>query len=339
MNTGHCEIDGAIVMIEGSKNYYSILNTGSFSITNNGILNVINSEKDRQIRNGGDFSFTVAPGSCLARWTSTPVNPIYYTLTNISPSEATLSVTDNDDSILESGAMTNAGVDLIIQATSATKDVDYYTFSWDNGNNTDTKSPDANGKCKYQMPASDLTISAVLKNKPVPAPDPEPDPDPNPIVYHTVTLPEVEGATTDPVAGNYEVESWDSFRFYLTLLPEYDQSQPVVTTDRGDVLSPRTSDGAYVVKYVRSDVAISIDSIRKNPDPVANEIIREGLHISASGNRVCIETDRSETAIIYNLMGQPVASFEVQPGTNYHWLAKGVYIIAVGDSRCKLSNY
>ena len=172
----------------------------------------------------------------------------------------------------------------------------------------------------------------------IPAPTPEPTPEPDP-VYYTVTLPAVEGVTTDPEAGDYEVERWDNFHFNLTLLPDYDGSHPVVTTSLGETLEPDPINGAYVVKYLRSDVVISIGGIVKNPDPVGNEIIREGLQISVSGNRICIETDRPETALLYNLMGQLVASFPVQPGENYYQPQQGSYIIAVGECRRKLSVY
>ena len=57
---------------------------------------------------------------------------------------------------------------------------------------------------------------------------------------------------------------------------EYDQSEPIVTTDRGETITPRSSDGAYIVKYVRSNVEIFIDGVVKNPDPVANETVDTG---------------------------------------------------------------
>ena len=122
-------------------------------------------------------------------------------------------------------------------------------------------------------------------------------PDP---IYYTVTIPAVEGATTDPVAGEYQVESWSSFRFYLTLDSDYNQSEPVVTTDRGETLIPRTSDGAYIVKYVHDDVAISIDGIVKNPDPVANEELQtEGIRIYAANGYLHIHTSKPENATCY----------------------------------------
>ena len=123
-------------------------------------------------------------------------------------------------------------------------------------------------------------------------PDPvEPDPPYVPI-YYSVYLPQVEGAVTDPGPGEYEVESWSTFRFYLTLDSAYSESQPVVTTDRGETLQPRTSDGAYLVKYVRTDVEVFIDGIVQNPPPVANEAIAPAdalaPQIWAEGTMLCI---------------------------------------------------
>ena len=120
------------------------------------------------------------------------------------------------------------------------------------------------------------------------APDPEPEP-----TYYTVTLPSVEGATTDPVAGSYDVESSENFRFYLTLDADYNQSVPVVTTSRGETITPRTSDGAYIVKYVHSDLVISISGIAKNPPPVANAEIQSGTRIFTRDGSLFITTDRS----------------------------------------------
>lgn len=169
---------------------------------------------------------------------------------------------------------------------------------------------------------------------PTPDPDPVPDPDPTP-VYYTVTLPALEGATTDPVAGDYEVESWSSFRFYLTLDKDYDQSVPVVTTSRGEMIEPRTSDGAYIIKYVRTPVAISIAGIRKNTD-VANEAIEAGVKVWTEPSALCLETDRTEEVRIVTVSGSTVAVFEAKPGLNRRTLAPGLYIIQTPRTVCKV---
>ena len=167
-----------------------------------------------------------------------------------------------------------------------------------------------------------------------PTPDPNPVPDPTP-VYYTVTLPALEGATTDPAPGNYEVESWSSFRFYLTLDKDYDQSDPVVTTSRGETITPRTSDGAYLVKYVRSAVTISIAGIQKNTD-VANETIEAGVKVWTEPSALCLETDRTEEVRIVTVSGSTVAVFEAKPGLNRRALAPGLYIIQTPRKVCKV---
>lgn len=179
---------------------------------------------------------------------------------------------------------------------------------------------------------SPFVVAYVDKPKPNPKPDPQPQPDP---VYYTVTLPAVAGATTDPVPGSYEVEAWDSFRFYLTLDKDYDQSDPVVTTSRGETITPRTSDGAYLVKYVRSAVTISIAGIKKNTD-VANETIEAGVKVWTEPSALCLETDRTEEVRIVTVSGSTVAVFEAKPGLNRRALAPGLYIIQTPRTVCKV---
>lgn len=190
----------------------------------------------------------------------------------------------------------------------------------------------------------DVKISASFDVKstpdpePTPNPDPVPEPDPTPTIFHSVTLPQVEGATTDPIAGIYEVEAWSSFRFYLTLDKDYNLSEPVVTTDRGETITPRTSDGAYIIKYIRQPVEIHIDNIVKNPDPVANETIKtdpskvwtkEGyLHIiSATTGQLYIYTVEGKLQKIH-----PVTTGE----TITISLPEGFYIIRIGNEQFKV---
>lgn len=178
------------------------------------------------------------------------------------------------------------------------------------------------------------TRSIELKEPEQPEPEPDPVPpiiDPDPI-YYTVTIPSLEGATTDPVAGEYQVESWSSFRFYLTLDSDYSQSEPVVTTDRSEMLTPRTSDGAYIVKYVRTDVAISIDGIVKNPDPVANEELKtEGIRIYAGGGYLHIQTPKPEKVYIFTPDGRLKTMLPVTDSGERIALPKGVYFVKAGE--------
>ena len=170
-----------------------------------------------------------------------------------------------------------------------------------------------------------LTLPATATVNSIPDPDPEP-------TYYTVTLPSVEGAATDPVAGSYDVESSDNFRFYLTLDADYNQSVPVVTTDRGETITPRTSDGAYIVKYVHSDLVISIGGIVKNPPPVANAEIQSGTRIFTRDGSLFITTDRPMQVQVIALTGQLIRSLDLPVGTTrVDALATGVYIVRLDD--------
>lgn len=170
-----------------------------------------------------------------------------------------------------------------------------------------------------------LTLPATATVNSIPDPDPEP-------TYYTVTLPSVEGAATDPVAGSYDVESSDNFRFYLTLDADYNQSVPVVTTSRGETITPRTSDGAYIVKYVHSDLVISIGGIAKNPPPVANAEIQSGTRIFTRDGSLFIITDRPARAQVFALTGQLIRSLDLPVGTTHvDALATGVYIVRLDD--------
>lgn len=184
----------------------------------------------------------------------------------------------------------------------------------------------------------DITLSAEFEAKSGGGNEGDGGGSTTPTVYHTVTLPAVEGATTDPIAGDYEVEAWGSFRFYLTLDKEYDKSEPVITTDRGETIQPRSSDGAYIVKYVRSDVQILIDGIIKNPDPVGNETVTANQSkVWAAEGYLHIEAGTDGQAYIFTADGRLQ---KLQPLTAGQAIAlplpEGVYLVRIGDERFKV---
>lgn len=225
-------------------------------------------------------------------------------------------------------------------------DVSYQWQKQENGSWTDVSNPytratvtgspgfttNISGTYRCRITVEKGSVSTTLLTLPATAtvnsaPDPEPEP-----TYYTVTLPSVEGAATDPVAGNYDVESWDNFRFYLTLDADYNQSVPVVTTSRGETITPRTSDGAYIVKYVRSDLVISIGGIVKNPPPVANAEIQSGTRIFTRDGSLFITTDRPARAQVFALTGQLIRSLSLSAGTTHvDPLTDGIYIVRLSD--------
>ena len=261
---------------------------------------------------------------------------LLYTVTIAPFSNGTLSITRQDP---QSGLTTVNNNDLVSYNTeltiTATPDADYELKA------LTVNGSDFSSGSVYTV-NSGITVKAEFSKKGTdPVPDPTPTPDPSPVpptVYYTVTLPAVEGVTTDPSAGDYEVEAWSSFRFYLTLDKDYDLSEPVVTTDRGETIAPQSSGGAYIVKYVRSDVQIFIDGVMKNPDPVANETVKTNLSkVWATEGHLHIEAATDGRAYIFTADGRPQKIQPVTAGETITLpLPEGVYIVLIGDERFKV---
>ena len=243
----------------------------------------------------------------------------------VSPTGGTLKVTDKDGNELSDGSKIVSGTLLTLSYTESPN----YRFSeYLSGSSADNLRTLSGNT--IQISDADLYLSARFNYE-----DPTPPPPPAPI-YYSVFLPSVEGAVTDPVAGTYDVESWSTFRFYLTLDTAYSQSQPIVTTSRGETLQPRTSDGAYLLKYVRTDVEVYIDGILLNPPPVANEPIRAAApepEIWSEDACLCIRLPEgmpTSPVRIFTPEGRLLDSFRSTPGLMRRQLPTGIYIVQVG---------
>ncbi|WP_455638451.1 GLUG motif-containing protein [Parabacteroides sp.] len=256
-----------------------------------------------------------------------------FTITFDTPDNGTLTVTAQDGSSITTGNKVLGNTQLTIKAEPSDN-----TYKLDEllVNNVSFTSGD-----KLTV-SEDITIFATFSKsepdpEPEPGPEPEPTPEPEPApVYYLVTLPGIEGVTTDPVAGDYEIEAWDSFRFYLTIDAAYSQSEPIVTTDRGETIEPRSSDGAYIINFVRSDIQISIDGIVKNPDPVANETIETNdTKVWAEGACLHLHTAKRESILIYSYNGTLLNSFTLL-GDQTVYYPQGNYIVVAGGKRFKV---
>ena len=250
----------------------------------------------------------------------------------VSPTGGTLKVTDKDGNELSDGSKIVSGTLLTLSYTESPN----YRFSeYLSGSSADNLRTLSGNT--IQISDADLYLSARFNYE-----DPTPPPPPAPI-YYSVFLPSVEGAVTDPVAGTYDVESWSTFRFYLTLDTAYSQSQPIVTTSRGETLQPRTSDGAYLLKYVRTDVEVYIDGILLNPPPVANEPIRAAApepEIWSEDACLCIRLPEglpTSPVRIFTAEGRLLDSFRSTPGLNRRQLPTGIYIVQVGKTVRKVA--
>ena len=251
----------------------------------------------------------------------------------VSPTGGTLKVTDKDGNELSDGSKIVSGTLLTLSYTESPN----YRFSeYLSGSSADNLRTLSGNT--IQISDADLYLSARFNYE-----DPTPPPPPPAPIYYSVFLPSVEGAVTDPVAGTYDVESWSTFRFYLTIDTAYSQSQPVVTTSRGETLQPRTSDGAYLLKYVRTDVEVYIDGILLNPPPVANEPIRTAApepEIWSEDACLCIRLPEglpTSPVRIFTAEGRLLDSFRSTPGLNRRQLPTGIYIVQVGKTARKVA--
>lgn len=187
----------------------------------------------------------------------------------------------------------------------------------------------------WDVAGNEATISDIIftLNDPETPPDNNTDwtPDNNPQpVYYNVTLPDIEGATFDRGAGDHEVEAWSSFIFHLTLAEGYKKnSHPVVTTDRGETIAPRQSDGAYVVGAVRSDVNVSVSGIvPDNATGIAD--IESATRIRVVGRTLHITVSKEAEAYICDMSGCMLPLQKLAPGTNrVNVKSPGIYIIKI----------
>lgn len=328
-------IQGAEVTInQGDRD--AIYNFETFNINSNGTLNIITPTNANPIYNyPGTSKFTLEPGATFLTWQKDATKPTAYILTYSDPSEGNLLIRDQNGITIPSKVNIGAGTVLTAIVSNNSKDIENVTYTLPGGSVANATYSDIDGTYTFTMPAAATTVSVVFKADP--EPEPEPDDDSGntgvitPTVYYTVTLPEVEGVTLDPGAGDYDVESWSTFRFYLTLAPEYDQSLPIVTTDRGETITPRQSDGAYLVKYVRTNVAITIDGIVKNPDPVANDAVdADNITIRRTADGLLIHVPSPETLTLYTFAGTLVRTIHLPAGDTRIDVPTGTYIVRVG---------
>lgn len=181
---------------------------------------------------------------------------------------------------------------------------------------------------------STRSVKVTQTSDPDPTPDPTPDPDP--IVYHSVTIPALVGATTDPVAGVYQVEEWTDFTFSLILHEAYDQSNPIVTTSRDKILTARISDGKYKVEFVREDIEINVGGIKKNV-PTGIDNLLSGIRLWTTAPGILhIHTDSPAEVQIYTFGGHLLKTISALNGETALPLSTGNYVVVVNNRSYKV---
>lgn len=193
-----------------------------------------------------------------------------------------------------------------------------------------------NCKSTSDLTTPEWTFTILPKSDPPvnPPVDPDDPDDPAP-VHYTVTLPAVEGATTDPAAGSYEVESWGSFSFLLTLDEGYRTDSHPVVTARGETLTPNASTGKYTIQHVRSDITVEITGIVKDV-ATGNETLSDGFHITTSGGLLLVTVPRAIRLYLTDTSGRLILTRQLPAGdTRIDDLAAGVYLLTLEGEKTK----
>lgn len=193
-----------------------------------------------------------------------------------------------------------------------------------------------NCKSTSDLTTPEWTFTILPKSDPpVNPPDDPDDPDEPAPVHYTVTLPAIEGAITDPAAGSYEVESWGSFSFLLTLDEGYRTDSHPVVTARGETLTPNASTGKYTIQHVRSDITVEITGIVKDV-ATGNETLSDGFHITTSGRLLLVTVPRAIRLYLTDTSGRLILTRQLPAGdTRIDDLAAGVYLLTLEGEKTK----
>ena len=243
---------------------------------------------------------------------------IGYTITIIAPGNGNSLTVKVGDITLQSGDKATEGTRLTVSVKSAT----YYKLNKivATPENSDPVGISNNGI--YTMTAAATAIAASFTyNPPVP-----------PVVtnYYDVTLPAIEGVTTNPAAGTYTVEEGENFSFSLTLEVGNQNSIPVIKAN-GSVVAFNESNGKYLIRNINADIDITIEGIVKD-SPTSIDKVAGITKIQAVGNRICITTPDAIDAQVIASSGSIVRLVSLPAGENYiDGLKPGLYIVRLGN--------
>ncbi len=148
------------------------------------------------------------------------------------------------------------------------------------------------------------------------------------ITYHTLTLTVGEGLMTDKgEKTSFEIESGNPFSFVITLADGYAGQTPTVTVNGKvkDLITLGTDKWRCIISEVYEETEVRIGfNLTANEQPDAARIY------SRSGQLI-IETPITTTLSVYTVAGQTLISRRIPEGLTSLPLAKGIYIVRLGQ--------
>lgn len=151
-----------------------------------------------------------------------------------------------------------------------------------------------------------------------------------PVTYHTITIPQVEGVTTDPVAGTYDVTDGNYFTFYLTVDPSKDLT---VKVNGVEAMLHYVSPNRYyvIVTDIESDIQVEI-----NTDDVNNlDIDDKTVKVYGANGMLYIETENPAMIYVFGINGQLKYQGMTNDIITTVPLSKGIYVVKVDNETFK----
>jgi len=160
-----------------------------------------------------------------------------------------------------------------------------------------------------------------------------------PQTYFTITIPEVDGITTDPVAGTYDVTYGDYFSFYITVDEEANplraglQPAKHITVKANGVESNPVSlgNGRYLATINNITENVIVEIIVTDEPPVSNiNPESDMVKVYSVDGMLYIETPETATVNVFTLTGQLKYQNKVN-GMISIPASRGIYMVKVGS--------
>ena len=168
-------------------------------------------------------------------------------------------------------------------------------------------------------------------------------------VIHKVTVPEIEGVITDPIAGTHDVNEGDSFEFTLTLMGGYEESEvkvykndqvlePAFELEQTPHSDPQSRSVKYLIEEVTEEITITIEGVQKNNSSGIEGLLGEqDCQVYTEGSMLHINSQKQNRFVIYSMDGKKYAGGEIPVGVTSVFLPKGIYVVLIGESRFKVA--
>ena len=193
----------------------------------------------------------------------------------------------------------------------------------------------------FEMPASDVTVTATFTA----IEEPEPEDPETPIIpdmpdYYNIMIEECEGVTVE--TSSTVVREGQSMTFTVDVAEGYTSEDMTVKVKRSlfgytEVIEPN-DEGIYEIKNIYTDIYITVDGVEEEEEetPTGMEDV-ESAKVYTKDGSIYVQTPKQEQVQIISISGS-VLKNETQIGLQRYDLPRGIYIIGIGEERYKVRN-